>query len=94
MKFSRPSSLRNITRRLAAVCRNNNHKPRTLRTRAEKSLAMSWMCSSDTNAGLIENMYKNGLIEDIRIKDAFLKVRTDTLHSPLRNGNVDNECDV
>ncbi|KAM0205795.1 hypothetical protein ACHAPA_009196 [Fusarium lateritium] len=35
---------------------------------------MAWTCSGDTNSALIENMWKNGLITDARVKDAFLKV--------------------
>ncbi|KAH7014961.1 protein-L-isoaspartate O-methyltransferase [Ilyonectria destructans] len=35
---------------------------------------MAWTCSGATNTALIENMWKNGLITDSRIKEAFLKV--------------------
>ncbi|CAF3453275.1 hypothetical protein SNK03_009357 [Fusarium graminearum] len=35
---------------------------------------MAWTCSGDTNSALIENMWKNGLITDARVKEAFLKV--------------------
>lgn len=35
---------------------------------------MAWTCSGATNTALIENMWKNGLITDARIKEAFLKV--------------------
>lgn len=68
MKLSRLPVIFGIPR-LATSC----IYPQTLRTKARDALAMSWMCSSDTNAGLVENLYKNGLIEDARIKDAFLK---------------------
>ncbi|CAG7559355.1 unnamed protein product [Fusarium equiseti] len=36
---------------------------------------MAWTCSGDTNSALIENMWKNGLITDARVKEAFLKVQ-------------------
>lgn len=35
---------------------------------------MAWRCSGETNESLIENMWKNGLITDARVKEAFLKV--------------------
>ncbi|KAK2678028.1 hypothetical protein RAB80_006768 [Fusarium oxysporum f. sp. vasinfectum] len=35
---------------------------------------MAWTCSGDTNSALIGNMWKNGLIADPRVKEAFLKV--------------------
>ncbi|KAG6016163.1 hypothetical protein E4U54_002158 [Claviceps lovelessii] len=35
---------------------------------------MAWRCSGLTNAHLVENMWRNGLITDIRAKEAFLKV--------------------
>ncbi|KLO80395.1 protein-L-isoaspartate(D-aspartate) O-methyltransferase [Fusarium fujikuroi] len=38
------------------------------------SINMAWTCSGDTNSALIENMWKNGLITDPRVKEAFLKV--------------------
>jgi protein-L-isoaspartate(D-aspartate) O-methyltransferase len=38
---------------------------------------MAWRCSGATNSALIENMWKNGLITDPLVKEAFLKV---TLH--------------
>ncbi|KAG6038691.1 hypothetical protein E4U41_003858 [Claviceps citrina] len=37
-------------------------------------LKMAWRCSGLTNAQLVENMWRNGLITDERAKDAFLKV--------------------
>lgn len=38
-------------------------------------ISMAWTCSGDTNSALIENMWKNGLITDARVKEAFLKVQ-------------------
>ncbi|KAF4982111.1 hypothetical protein FZEAL_2217 [Fusarium zealandicum] len=35
---------------------------------------MAWRCTGATNSALIENMWKNGLIRDPHVKDAFLKV--------------------
>jgi hypothetical protein len=35
---------------------------------------MAWRSSGSTHQELIENLYKNGLINDKRIKDAMLKV--------------------
>lgn len=35
---------------------------------------MAWRCSGESNAALIENMSRNGLITDDRVKAAFLKV--------------------
>ncbi|KAK2594464.1 hypothetical protein QQS21_007810 [Conoideocrella luteorostrata] len=35
---------------------------------------MAWRCSGTTNAQLIENMWRSGLITDTRAKEAFLKV--------------------
>ncbi|KAG6176958.1 hypothetical protein E4U36_007621 [Claviceps purpurea] len=35
---------------------------------------MAWHCSGLTNAQLVENMWRNGLITDERAKEAFLKV--------------------
>ncbi|KAH7129425.1 protein-L-isoaspartate O-methyltransferase [Dactylonectria estremocensis] len=35
---------------------------------------MAWTCSGATNAALVDNMWKNGLITDARVKEAFLKV--------------------
>lgn len=37
---------------------------------------MAWRCTGATNAELIENMWKNQLISDARVKEAFLKVRS------------------
>jgi protein-L-isoaspartate(D-aspartate) O-methyltransferase len=37
---------------------------------------MAWTCSGDSNSALIENMWKNGLITDARVKEAFLKVHS------------------
>ncbi|KAI5460357.1 protein-L-isoaspartate O-methyltransferase [Mariannaea sp. PMI_226] len=37
-------------------------------------MTMAWTCSGATNSALIENMWKNGLITDPRVKEAFLKV--------------------
>jgi len=35
---------------------------------------MAWRSSGATNRDLVENLWKNGLIKHIRVKDAFLKV--------------------
>ncbi|KAK3290978.1 protein-L-isoaspartate O-methyltransferase [Chaetomium fimeti] len=35
---------------------------------------MAWRSSSGSNRGLIENLYRNGLIKDTRVRDAFLTV--------------------
>lgn len=34
---------------------------------------MAWRCSGSSNAGLIANMWTNGLISDPLVKEAFLK---------------------
>ncbi|KAF7562924.1 hypothetical protein G7046_g1181 [Stylonectria norvegica] len=39
-----------------------------------RGLNMAWRSSGDTIEALIENMWKNGLITDPRVKEAFLKV--------------------
>lgn len=38
-------------------------------------LKMAWSCSGSTNKALVENLWACGLIEDQRVKDAFLQVR-------------------
>ncbi|KAJ3503152.1 hypothetical protein NM208_g16574 [Fusarium decemcellulare] len=35
---------------------------------------MAWRCGGVSNTELIENMWRNGLISDARVKEAFLKV--------------------
>ncbi|UPK90437.1 hypothetical protein LCI18_001372 [Fusarium solani-melongenae] len=35
---------------------------------------MAWRCTGSTNEGLIDNMWRSGLITDARVKEAFLKV--------------------
>jgi len=35
---------------------------------------MAWRSSGATNRDLVENLWKNGLIKHIRVKDAFLEV--------------------
>ncbi|PVI06998.1 protein-L-isoaspartate O-methyltransferase [Periconia macrospinosa] len=44
---------------------------------------MAWRSSSSTNAGLIANLSKNGLIQSSRVKEAMLKV--DRAHYAPRN---------
>lgn len=34
---------------------------------------MAWRCSGSSNAGLVANMWTNGLISDPLVKEAFLK---------------------
>ncbi|VDK70139.1 unnamed protein product [Litomosoides sigmodontis] len=36
--------------------------------------AMAWMSSADSNVGLVNNLQKNNLIKDERVRDAMLKV--------------------
>lgn len=43
---------------------------------------MAWTCSGDSNSALIENMWKNGLITDARVKEAFLKVHSHLKYRP------------
>jgi hypothetical protein len=54
---------------------------------SSRPLSMAWRCSGATNSALIENMWKNGLITDPLVKEAFLKV---TLHSQYKD-NSDEE---
>jgi hypothetical protein len=35
---------------------------------------MAWRCSGETNAELIDNLYKNGLITSTRVREAMMKV--------------------
>jgi protein-L-isoaspartate(D-aspartate) O-methyltransferase len=35
---------------------------------------MAWYCSGSTNAELVENLFKGGLIKDDRVKKAMLGV--------------------
>jgi len=41
---------------------------------SEYNLHMAWRSSGSTHQELIENLYRNGLIKDERIKNAMLKV--------------------
>lgn len=44
------------------------------RSVSSSAYTMSWRCSSSTNEGLIENLWKNDLIQTERVKEAFQKV--------------------
>jgi hypothetical protein len=46
-----------------------------------KTQTMAWFCSGSTNNELIENLFKAGLIEHERVKDAMIAV------SDSKNGN-------
>lgn len=59
---------------IGAAKRSLFTRPKQL-ARRNLNLNMAWRCSGSTNESLIENMWKNGLITDPRVKEAFLKVR-------------------
>ncbi|KAK0385490.1 hypothetical protein NLU13_6670 [Sarocladium strictum] len=53
------------------------------RSVTRRHVIMAWTCSGESNTALVENMAKNGLITDERVKDAFVKV--DRAHyAPVR----------
>ncbi|KAI5806338.1 protein-L-isoaspartate O-methyltransferase [Geopyxis carbonaria] len=35
---------------------------------------MSWMCSGSTNAELVSNLWKNGLVKSVKVRDSLIKV--------------------
>lgn len=49
-----------------------------LRTITDTSMA--WRSSGTSNAELVANLCRNGMIKDDRVKEAFLKVRPDRHH--------------
>ncbi|TAQ87337.1 hypothetical protein B7494_g4308 [Chlorociboria aeruginascens] len=40
----------------------------------KKHISMAWRCSGNSNKELIDNLFKNGLIMDERVRDAMMKV--------------------
>lgn len=54
---------------------------------------MAWYCSGSTNSELVENLFKEGLIKDERVKEAMMKVsrkyylhRTPTIYNQRKKG--------
>lgn len=37
---------------------------------------MAWRCGGETNAELVENLFRNKIIQTTRVKEAMLKVNT------------------
>jgi hypothetical protein len=42
---------------------------------------MAWRCGGTTNAELVENLYRNKIIQTPRVKEAMLKVNPRPMHS-------------
>jgi protein-L-isoaspartate(D-aspartate) O-methyltransferase len=40
----------------------------------KQAMTMAWYCSGSTNTELIENLFKAGLIQNERVKDAMIGV--------------------
>lgn len=51
----------------------------SLQTPSRRTFKMAWQCSGSTNKELIDNLWKNMLITDARVKAAFLKVFESTI---------------
>ena len=50
---------------------------------------MAWRCGGTTNAELVENLYRNKIVQTPRVKEAMLKVNPPSLHFtrlPLSSG--------
>jgi hypothetical protein len=48
------------------------HKPSF--NKATRAFTMAWYCSGSTNTELIENLFKTGLIQNERVKEAMIGV--------------------
>ena len=49
------------------------YKPKFIH-KATQAMTMAWYCSGSTNTELIENLFKAGLIQNERVKDAMIGV--------------------
>ncbi|KAF3800159.1 Protein-L-isoaspartate O-methyltransferase [Colletotrichum gloeosporioides] len=55
-------------------CSINDQTKRQVHRSLPLSFKMAWRSSGASNKDLVENLWRNGLIKDQRVKDAFLKV--------------------
>lgn len=53
-------------------CYLNAHP--VLRKATTKCISMAWYCSGSTNAELVDNLFKAGLVKNERVKEAMLGV--------------------
>ncbi|KAJ5971124.1 Protein-L-isoaspartate(D-aspartate) O-methyltransferase [Penicillium vulpinum] len=49
-------------------------KPKLKPVKATQAMTMAWYCSGSTNTELVENLFKAGLIQNERVKDAMIGV--------------------
>jgi protein-L-isoaspartate(D-aspartate) O-methyltransferase len=49
-------------------------KATVLRKATLKYISMAWYCSGSTNAELVENLFRTGLVKNERVKKAMLGV--------------------
>lgn len=57
---------------------------------SRNAASMAWYCSGSTNSELVENLFREGLIKDKRVKEAMMRVCIATLYSDLAATSIES----